>query len=213
MTDGPAPAEEPRADAEPAPAEPAPAEPAPAPTKVNWWRLGALVVLIVGLIVVGKVTGLTAYLTTERIRTLVQAAGWWGALVLIALFCVGELVHVPGWVFLIGSVIAYGRLGGGLLGYVGAICSVSVSFFIVRGVGGKPLGAIRWKVVRKILAQLDTHPLRTVIILRSILWMAPQLNYALALSNVRFRDYLVGSALGLVLPITGMVLLLDKIFN
>jgi uncharacterized membrane protein YdjX (TVP38/TMEM64 family) len=88
-----------------------------------------------------------------------------------------------------------------------------VSFFIVRGVGGKPLGAVRWRFVRRILAQLDAHPLRTVIILRSILWMAPQLNYALALSNVRFRDYLVGSALGLILPLAGMVLLFDRIFN
>jgi len=204
MTDGPAPAEEPRADA---------ADAAPAPAPVNWWRLGALAALIVGLIVVGKLTGLTAYLTTERIRTLVQSAGWWGALLLIALFCLGELVHVPGWVFLIGAVIAYGRLRGGLLGYVGALCSVSVSFFIVRGVGGKPLGAIRWKIVRRILAHLDTHPLRTVFLLRTILWLAPQLNYALALSNVRFRDYILGSALGLVLPVAGMILLLDRIFN
>jgi uncharacterized membrane protein YdjX (TVP38/TMEM64 family) len=211
------PAEEPRPEAEPAaPVAETPradAEPAPAAPKVNWWRIGALIALIVGLIVLGKVTGVTAYLTTERIRTTVQAAGWWGALLLIALFCVGELVHVPGWVFIIASVIAYGRLGGGFLGYAGALCSVSVSFFIVRGVGGKPLGAIKWRFVRKILAQLDTHPVRTVFILRSVLWMAPQLNYALALSNVRFRHYLLGSALGLVLPLAGMVLLVDKIFN
>jgi uncharacterized membrane protein YdjX (TVP38/TMEM64 family) len=213
MSDGPVPAEEPRADAAPDAPAPAEAPAAPAPSPVNWWRLGALAALIVGLIVLGKVTGVTAYLTTERIRTTVQAAGWWGALVLIALFCVGELVHVPGWVFLGASVIAYGRVTGGLLAYVGAICSVSVSFFVVRGVGGKPLGAIRWRWVRKILAQLDTHPLRTVVVLRSILWMAPQLNYALALSNVRFRDYLVGSALGLLLPLAGMVLLFDRIFN
>jgi uncharacterized membrane protein YdjX (TVP38/TMEM64 family) len=208
VTQGPAPAEQPRADA-----APAPADAAPAATTVSWWRLGALVVLIVGLIVLGKVTGVTAYLTTERIRATIHAAGWWGILLFVALFCLGELVHVPAWVFMITAVIAYGRLAGGLLGYVGALCSCSMSFFIVRGVGGKPLGAIRWRWVRKILAQLDTHPLRTVLVLRTILWVAPQLNYALALSNVRFRDYLVGSALGLALPLAGMALVLDRIFN
>jgi uncharacterized membrane protein YdjX (TVP38/TMEM64 family) len=205
---------EPPATAVPAPDDAAPAPPpAPAPSPVKWWRIGALVVLTVGLLVLGKVTGLTAYLTTERIRTLVVTAGWWGVVLLIALFCVGELVHVPGFVFVAAAVIAYGRLGGGLLGYVGALCSVSVSFFIVRGVGGKPLGAIRWRFVQRILGQLDTHPVRTVTILRSILWLAPQLNYALALSNVRYRDYFIGSALGLALPVTGMVLLFDRIFN
>jgi uncharacterized membrane protein YdjX (TVP38/TMEM64 family) len=202
------------ATAAPEPGAVEPASPAaPAPTPVRWWRIGALVALIVGLLVLGKLTGLTAYLTTERIRTLVQAAGWWGALLLIALFCVGELVHIPGFVFVAAAVIAYGRLGGGALGYVGALCSVSVSFFIVRGVGGKPLGAIKWRFVQRILGQLDTHPVRTVTILRSILWMAPQLNYALALSRVRYRDYLIGSALGLALPVAGMVLLMDRLFN
>jgi uncharacterized membrane protein YdjX (TVP38/TMEM64 family) len=214
VTDGPATVEPPRHDAAAVPSPAAAAvDAAPAASPVRWWRIGALVALIVGLLVLGKVTGLTAYLTTERIRAAVQAAGWWGALLLIALFCVGELVHVPGFVFVAAAVIAYGRLGGGLLGYAGALCSVSVSFFIVRGVGGKPLGAIKWRFVRKILAQLDEHPLRTVTILRSILWMAPQLNYALALSNVRYRDYLLGSALGLALPLLGMILLFDKIFN
>ena len=207
MTRAPAAAAPPREGDAPAP------PPAPAPSPVKWWRLVALVVLIVSLLVLGKVTGLTAYLTTERIRTLVQSAGWWGALLLIALFCVGELVHIPGFVFVAAAVIAYGRLGGGALGYVGALCSVSVSFFIVRGVGGKPLGAIKWRFVQRILAQLDEHPVRTVTILRSILWMAPQLNYALALSRVRYRDYLIGSALGLALPVAGMVLLMDKLFN
>jgi uncharacterized membrane protein YdjX (TVP38/TMEM64 family) len=203
VTDEPATAEQPREEA----------TPAPAASPVRWWRIAALVVLIVGLLVLGKVTGLTAYLTTERIRAAVQAAGWWGVLLLIALFCVGELVHVPGFVFVAAAVIAYGRLGGGALGYVGALCSVTVSFWVVRGVGGKPLGAIRWRFVQRILGHLEAHPVRTVTILRLLLWMAPQLNYALALSHVRYRDYLLGSALGLALPVAGMALLLDRIFN
>jgi uncharacterized membrane protein YdjX (TVP38/TMEM64 family) len=40
--------------------------------------------------------------------------------------------------------------------------------------------------------------------------MGPQLNYALALSSVRFRTYLLGTALGLLAPITGLVLLSDQ---
>jgi hypothetical protein len=65
-------------------------------------------------------------------------------------------------------------------------------------------------VARRILSHLDGHPVRTIFLLRLLLWMAPQLNYALALSNVRFRSYLLGTALGLLAPIAGLVLLSDR---
>jgi uncharacterized membrane protein YdjX (TVP38/TMEM64 family) len=180
---------------------------------VRWWRIAALAALVVGLVVIGRATGATAYLSTERIRSALTSAGSFGPLLFLLVFAVGELVHVPGMVFVAASVIAYGRVGGGALALVGAIVSVSVSFFVVRAAFGKPLGAIRWRFARRILAQLDGHPVRTIVVLRLILWMTPQLNYALALSNVRYRSYLIGSAVGLVAPIVGIALLFDRFFN
>ncbi len=177
---------------------------------VRWWRLAALAALAVGLIVIGKTTGLSAYFSTERIRTVTNAAGLWGPIVFVLFFCVGELVNVPGVVFVAAAVVAYGRTGGGALAFVGALAAVSVSFVIVRRIGGKPLAAIRWPLARRILLRLEQRPVRTILLLRLLLWMAPQLNYALALSNVHFRSYLVGTALGLLAPIAGLVLLSDK---
>jgi uncharacterized membrane protein YdjX (TVP38/TMEM64 family) len=40
-----------------------------------------------------------------------------------------------------------------------------------------------------------------VALLRLVLWMAPAVNYALALSPVRYRDYAIGSAVGLAIPV------------
>jgi uncharacterized membrane protein YdjX (TVP38/TMEM64 family) len=173
-------------------------------SRTLWLRLGALGVVTVGLIVLSSVSGLGKELKPDAFRAHVLAAGSWGPLLLLVAFAVGELVHVPGVVFVGAAVLAYGRPLGGLLAYVGAIVSLAVSFAVVRGIGGKPLGAIKWAFARRLLGQLDTHPLRTVVLLRSVLWMTPQLNYALALSNLRFRDYLLGSAAGLVLPIVAL---------
>jgi uncharacterized membrane protein YdjX (TVP38/TMEM64 family) len=64
--------------------------------------------------------------------------------------------------------------------------------------------------VRRILAQLDDHPIRTVILLRLILSMSPQVNYALALSSVRPRDFFVGSAVGLFAPVFALAFLFDR---
>jgi uncharacterized membrane protein YdjX (TVP38/TMEM64 family) len=173
----------------------------------------ALGVVALGFVILGKALGLDAWLTVERIRSVTQAAGFWGPVVFIVVFCAGELLHIPGMVFVSAAVVAYGRATGGLLGVVGALVSVSVSFLVVRGIGGKPLGAIRWQFARRLLSHLESSPIRTIALLRLFLWMAPSVNYALALSNVRFRSYLVGSALGLLAPVTAFVLLSDMLLH
>jgi uncharacterized membrane protein YdjX (TVP38/TMEM64 family) len=180
---------------------------------LRWRRLVVLAALTVALLVAGKSSGASAYFATERLRGVTHAAGAWGPLVFVLAFCVGELVHVPGVVFVAASVLAYGRAGGGALAFAGALIAVSVSFAIVRGIGGSPLAAIRSPLARRVLSRLDERPVRTILVLRLLLWMAPQLNYALALSNVRFRSYFLGTALGLVAPITGLVLLSDRVLR
>jgi uncharacterized membrane protein YdjX (TVP38/TMEM64 family) len=180
---------------------------------VRWVRLAALATLAAGLIVAGRATGLSAYLSPERIRSVTSAAGPWGPILLVVVFCVSELANVPVVVLVPVAVVAYGRTGGGAISFVGAIAAVSVSFAVARGIGGKPLAAIRWSFARRVLARLEARPVCNIALLRLVLWMAPPLNYALALSNVRFRSYLVGTALGLMVPIAGLVLLSDNLLR
>jgi uncharacterized membrane protein YdjX (TVP38/TMEM64 family) len=160
-----------------------------------------LAALLIGLLVFAKVSGVSETLSLERIRELTESAGAWGGVAFVTVFCLGELVHVPGLVFVAAGVAGWGWLGGGLLSYLAGLVSVSFTFAIVRGVGGQPLGEIKQPWVKKTLAKLETHPITTIAVLRTVLLMSPPLNYALALSKVRFREYLLGSALGLVVPI------------
>jgi uncharacterized membrane protein YdjX (TVP38/TMEM64 family) len=176
-------------------------------------RLAALVALIAALIVIGRVTGLHERLNIDYLRATVPALGLWGALVFIAAFCAGELIHVPGIVFVAVSVLVYGPVLGFGVGLLGAVISVSVSFWIVRAVGGKALTEIDKPIVRKMMAELDRRPIRAVMIMRLVLFLFPPLNYVLALSSVRFHDYLIGSALGLVPPILGCAIFIDLVLR
>jgi uncharacterized membrane protein YdjX (TVP38/TMEM64 family) len=51
------------------------------------------------------------------------------------------------------------------------------------------------------LRQLDAHPINSILLLRMLFQTMPALNYALAMSGVKFRNYLIGTLLGLPLPI------------
>jgi uncharacterized membrane protein YdjX (TVP38/TMEM64 family) len=176
-------------------------------------RLALLAVVAVALVVLRFTTSFGASLSTAHIRALVQHAGAAGVVVFVAAFCVGELLHVPGIVFVGAAVLAWGRLAGGAAAYLGALFAVSIAFAVVRAIGGQPLGEIRQPRLRAVLARLEQRPIATTAVLRLFLWLAPALNYALALSPIRYSDYLAGSAIGLVVPVAAATTLLEYLLR
>jgi len=176
-------------------------------------RLALLAAVALGLLVLRFTTSFGSSLSTARIRDLVQHAGAAGVAVFLVAFSVGELLHVPGLVFVAAAVLAWGRVAGGAAAYLGALVAVSIVFAVVRGVGGQPLGEIRQPRLRALLARLEQRPITTVAVLRLFLWLAPALNYALALSTVRYRDYVAGSAIGLVIPVAVATTLLEYLLR
>lgn len=174
-------------------------------------RIAGVVLLFVGSIALAKLTGLDAYLDRETVRSFMVDAGPWGFFAFLGIFAVGELLHVPGWVFVGAATLAYGQPWASVAAYTGALVSVTLSFFVVRGIGGQSLSEIKRPIVRRIMGQLEDHPIRTVALLRLILWVTPALNYALAMSKLRFRDYFIGSALGLLLPMPLMSIFINEI--
>ncbi|MDQ3032899.1 MAG: VTT domain-containing protein [Myxococcota bacterium] len=191
---------------------------APPPTppqsaRTKWLRIGALVVLTIALIGIGHATGLTEHLTRDRIQALMLDLGALGFLAYVGIFAVGELMHVPGMIFVGAAMLAYGPALGAAAGLAGAIVSLTVSFYVVRVVGGQPLGEIKRPFIRRMLAHLDQRPITTIAILRVLFQLMPAINYGLAMSKVRYRDYIVGSVVGMVPVIAVAALAFDWFFG
>jgi uncharacterized membrane protein YdjX (TVP38/TMEM64 family) len=75
--------------------------------------------------------------------------------------------------------------------------AVMVHFFFARFMAGEALAEIKHPFVKKQLAKLETRPITTILILRVIFYVSPPVNYALALSPIRVRDFVVGSLVSL----------------
>jgi uncharacterized membrane protein YdjX (TVP38/TMEM64 family) len=181
-----------------------PEAPPPAKKTSTRARMLALALVVVVSYVVAEQTGLTAYLTRDQIREQMEALGPFGAVLFIGLFTVGELAHVPGWVFVGAAILAYGQLMGGLLSYAGAQVALAAAFVVVRAIGGDALSAIERPFVKRMLAAVDSRPVLAVAGLRAILLMTPALTYALAMTRVRFWPYVAGNLIGLAVPIALM---------
>jgi uncharacterized membrane protein YdjX (TVP38/TMEM64 family) len=178
----------------------------------RWLRLAAALGLVVLLLVLGHQSGLAERLSVEGLRAHVEEAGMLGVAAFVVAFAVGELLHLPGMLFVGAGVLAFGKALGFAVSLFAAIVAVSLSFVIVRAVGGQALAGVDRPLLKRMMVALETRPITTVLLLRTIFWLAPPLNYALALSSVRLSDYVIGSALGLVTPILSATLFFEWIF-
>lgn len=176
---------------------------------IAWWRLGALALLLVSLGLVAWGLDLHTRVTKDAVRELAGGPG--GRALFVVAFCLGELLHLPGLLFVAAAVLVWGPVEGGAFAFAAGLLSLSLAFALTRLVGGQPLGVVQRPWVRRLLERLDRRPILTVAALRAVLAFAPPLNVALALTSLRFRDYLAGSALGLVPPVTLVALFVDLV--
>ncbi|WP_339410455.1 VTT domain-containing protein [Pseudomonas sp. EA_35y_Pfl2_R5] len=172
-------------------------------------RLLLVIVFLLGLYVLFEVLGIRAQFNLDALQAMILMHPVAGLLLFILLFALGNLIQIPGWVFLAAAVLALGRFYGGIATYVAACVSCIVTFVTIRYLGGNALRELNNRLAQRLLSGLDRHPLVSIVALRMLFQTVPALNYALALSGVRFRTYLLGTLLGLPLPIALYCLFFD----
>jgi len=167
-----------------------------------------LLLLLVGTLVGGgRVIGAQEWLTQQNVQTWVQQWGTWGVVLFVAFFCLGELIHVPGIVFVGAAVFAYGPVWGYHLSLLAGVSSVSGSFLLVRTVGGKVFAEIDRPFIRRMMGRLESRPIRTVAMIRVLLFLSPWLNYVLGATGLSFHHYFLVSIANLALPMLAATVL------
>jgi uncharacterized membrane protein YdjX (TVP38/TMEM64 family) len=172
-------------------------------------RLLGVIGFLLGLFLLFEVLGIRAQFSLQALQSLILMHPVIGLLLFILLFALGNLIQIPGWIFLAAAVLALGRVYGGIATYLAASVSCVLTFLTIRYLGGNALRELDNRLAQRLLAGLDRHPLASIVALRTLFQTVPALNYALALSGVPFRTYLLGTLLGLPLPIALYCLFFD----
>ncbi|MCY1350133.1 SNARE associated Golgi protein [compost metagenome] len=174
------------------------------------YRRLLLVALFLGLLLAAfQFSGLRENLSLQYLHDTLLAHKGWGLALFALLFALGNLIQIPGWIFLAAAVLALGRVWGGLATYLAATFSCCCTFLLIRLLGGSALRELDNRLAQRIIAHLDERPVLVITALRVLFQTVPALNYALSLSGVRFRHYLIGTLLGLPLPIALYCLFFD----
>jgi uncharacterized membrane protein YdjX (TVP38/TMEM64 family) len=172
---------------------------------MTWRRVAAGAAVLV-------VAGLAVFLLRDGIpdvRQTVQSAGLWAPVLFVLLQGAITITPVPRTVFTVAAGVLFGSVLGLLLTVVGTTLAAVLAFWLVRLVGGQLAERhAHRRGVAWVRSRLDQSGLLAMVSLRLIPAVPfAVMNYASALSGVRFLPYLLGTVLG-VLPGTVAIVVL-----
>lgn len=176
-------------------------------------RTIALVAALVLITLAVRIFGVAEQLSPTHLRALVSQAGQWGALAFVTLFVGAVVGQVPGIPFVLAAPALFRLPVAWVLCFAASNLAVAVNFALVRRFGGQPLAGLDRPRLRIIFEKLDDHPIRTVALLRTLTLVFPPVTSALALTSVRARDHAIGSAIGMLVPMTLMLIAAAMMFD
>ena len=167
----------------------------------RWIKPTAGLLVLGGLTWAGASYDLFRYVSLEQVRSMVQSLGAYCPVAFVGL-CVGAvLLHLPEIVLIAIGGVLFGSVNGFLLGWIGSVagstCSFLIARYFMRDAVRRALLS-RFKRIQAFDERLARRGFRTILLLRFALFMAPPLNWAIGVTRVRLRDYVLGSALGVV---------------
>ncbi|MBD8870420.1 TVP38/TMEM64 family protein [Nocardioides donggukensis] len=159
-------------------------------------RAAALVALVVVTSVVAEVQGMP---DVDSLRDRVEGAGGAGMAVFVGGYALLALLPAPKGVLTALGGALFGWVAGAALSLVGALIGAVVAFDAGRWLGRETVDRLTHGRLRAVDDLLRDHGLGAVLAVRLVPVLPyTVINYAAGLSGVRRRDYVLGSALGMV---------------
>ncbi len=164
-----------------------------------WLRLLLLAALIAAITAVVSALGVGEL---ARVRTWVDQAGWLGPALFAAAFALLTLAPLPKNALSAAAGLLFGLVPGVLVVMTGATAGAVAAFALTRLLGREVVERLAGARVARVDALLRRRGLLGVLVARLVpLLPFTVINYGSGLSAVRFRDYLLGTVVG-ILPAT-----------
>jgi uncharacterized membrane protein YdjX (TVP38/TMEM64 family) len=188
-------------------------------TQSPWFKIGLILLILLSGILIITFTPIGAYLTDiKQVRADIESAGIWGVIIFISIFVITALFNIPETGFIIMAFLIYDNIFfAASLNYVAGLLSAIATFYAGRLIGSGALSEIKSVRVKNLIASAENNPIKTLVIIRTIMIMNPIVGYALALTKISPRNYIIGNAVGIIVPVLyislGMYFVKDSIMK
>jgi uncharacterized membrane protein YdjX (TVP38/TMEM64 family) len=139
---------------------------------------------------------------THDVEQVVYGAGIAAPVAFVAIYALLTVALVPGSVPSVAAGALFGAAWGTLLAALGATLGATGAFLIAGRLGRTPVRARTGARFERLDRRLSARGFRAVLLIRLVpLFPFNAVNYALGLTGVRLRDYVLATTVG-ILPAT-----------
>lgn len=140
-----------------------------------------------------------SWLTLENARATLDGLRslWYGPIVFIVVYAAACVLAVPASIFVLSAGIIWGWAFGVVYALIGSILGAAASYFVARYIGGGLLQRFG-RMGISAQKQLEKAGFRSMLILRLIGLPFPVLNFAAGVARMKFSDFMLGTALGII---------------
>ncbi len=161
-------------------------------------KAGILVLFIICALIVVRFTPVRHFLTAETLGGFLDSVGIWAPAAYIFIYAIGICLFLPGTLLTgIGAAI-FGPYWGFVYVWLAAMIGSSAAFFIGRTLGREFAANLIGNKLKKYDDAIERNGFATVLYLRLVYFPFTPMNFGMGLTKVRFRDYLAGTGLGIM---------------
>jgi phospholipase D1/2 len=177
-------------------------------------KSGVAFLVLLGMAAAWRWTPLSEWIDVERMASWarsIEGSAFIGAGI-VGAYIVGTLVMVPVTLLVGATAMVFTPLKSTLYALAGCLSSAVVTYAIGARLGKRPIRKIAGQKINRLSKILAEQGLLTIVIVRN-LPVAPFtiVNLVAGASHIRFRDYLLGTALGMAPGILAISVFADRL--
>lgn len=137
--------------------------------------------------------------TPQQIKEYVYSFGALAPIIYIIMFTFVPLTLFPDSVLAIAGGMCFGLLWGSIYTMIGALCGGTLSFYISRLIGKNFIKNVFKKDLGNLSSHIEEKGFLIVLLLRLIpLFPFDVISYSAGLSNIKYKDFLLATILGII---------------
>jgi uncharacterized membrane protein YdjX (TVP38/TMEM64 family) len=168
-------------------------------------------VFVCGAVILSNLGPLRESLTAERLGHFLVVKGMWGPILFMLLYGIGVALFVPGIVLTGLGAALFGTYWGFLYTWGGAVLGAGLAFLIARVLARDFVSSRIGDRLRHYDDAIGRNGFTAVLYLRLLCSPFTPTCFALGVTKVRFRDYLLGTGLGIVIATFAVTFLIGNL--